>query len=85
MISVTVNYQSVYSRRQSRKTALLKVPGDLAGALDEGSMTALNLLDLSATFNVIHHPIILKRLEFSFGIKQKDFNLGTVVPRELNK
>ena len=44
---------------------------DIAEALDEGSMTALIMLDLSAAFDVIDHPILLKRLEFSFGIKEK--------------
>ena len=43
---------------------------DVVEALDEGSMTLLIILGLSATFNVIDHPILLKRLEFSFGIKE---------------
>ena len=34
-------------------------------------MTALIMLDLFAAFNVIDHPILLKHLEFSFGIKVK--------------
>jgi len=40
----------------------LKVHSDIAEALDEGSMIALIMLDLSAAFDVIDHPILLKRL-----------------------
>ena len=39
---------------------------DIAEAHDEGSMTALSMLDLSPAFEVIDDPIILKRLEVSF-------------------
>jgi len=49
----------------------LKVHSDIAEAIDEGSMTELTMLDLSAAFDVIDHPILMKRLEFSFGIKEK--------------
>ena len=34
-------------------------------------MTALGMLDLSAAFDVIDYQILLKCLEFSFGIKEK--------------
>ena len=44
---------------------------DIAETLDKGSMTALITLDLFAAFDVIVHPILLKRLEFSFGFKEK--------------
>jgi len=50
------------------------VHSDIAEALDEGSMTALIILDLSAVFDAIDHPILLKPLEFSFGIKEKALN-----------
>ena len=43
----------------------------IADALDEGSMTVLIMLDLSAAFDVINHLILMKRLEFSLGIKEK--------------
>ena len=49
---------------------------NIAEALDEGSMTALIILDLSAAFDVIDHPILLKRLEFSFSINDEVLNLG---------
>ena len=65
------SYQSAYRRDHSTETVLLKVHSDVAGALDERSMTVLIILDLSAAFDVIDHPILLKRLECFFGIKEK--------------
>jgi len=62
-------YQSACRRGHSTETALLKVHSDIAEALDEGHMTSLIMLDLFAAFDVIDHTILLKRLEFSFGIK----------------
>jgi len=64
-------YQSAYCRGHSTETGLLKAHCDISEALDEGSMTVLIMLDLSAAFDVIDHSILLKRLEFSFGIKEK--------------
>ncbi|KAK2150662.1 hypothetical protein LSH36_396g02009 [Paralvinella palmiformis] len=65
------SYQSAYRRDYSTEIAILKVHSDTAEAFDEGSMTALIILDLSAAFDVIDHPILLKRLEFFFGLKEK--------------
>jgi len=56
----------------------LNLFSDIAEALDGGSMTALIMLDLSADFEVIDHPILLKRLEFSFGIKERALTLSSV-------
>ena len=61
-------YQSAFRRGLSTDTALLKVHSDIAEALDEGSMTALIMLDLSAAFDVIDHLILLNPLELSFEI-----------------
>ena len=37
---------------------------DIERTLDEGTMAALIMLDLSAVFGVIDHPILLKQLEY---------------------
>ena len=42
---------------------------DITEDHDEGSMTALITLDLSAAFDVIDHSKLLKHLECSFGLK----------------
>ena len=56
------SYQSTYRRGHSTKTDLFKVHIDLAEALDEGSMTALIMFDLSIAFDVIDHPELPKCL-----------------------
>lgn len=60
--------QSAYRARHSTETALLRVHQDIAAALDNNSAVVLIMLDLSAAFDVIDHPILLKRLEYSYGI-----------------
>ena len=54
-----VRYQSAYSKAHSTETALIKVHSDTSDNLDEGSMAALVLLDLSAAFDVIDHTFSL--------------------------
>ena len=65
------SYQSAYHRGHSTNAALLKVHSDIAEAIDERSKTTLIMLNLSANFDLINHPTLLKCLEFSFGIKEK--------------
>jgi hypothetical protein len=64
-------YQSAYRRGHSTETALLKVHIDIAEVLDEGSMTALIIFDLSAAFDVIDHSIVLTRLDFHLESRRK--------------
>ena len=44
-------YQSAYKKLHSTETALLKVENDIILNMDEGRVTALTLLDLSAAFD----------------------------------
>ena len=47
---------------------MIKVHYDITTTLDNGSIAALIMLDLSTAFDTIDHVILLKRLNYSFGI-----------------
>ena len=51
-------YQSAYKKFHSTETALLKVENDIIFNMDEGRVTALTLLDLSAAFDTLDHSSI---------------------------
>ena len=53
--------QSAYKRFHSTETALLKIHNDIVDNMDNGKVTALTLLDLSAVLDTIDHLILLTR------------------------
>ena len=61
-------HQSAYRQGHSTETALLDVISTLLENADNGKVSILSLLDLSAAFDTIDHKILLKRLETTFGI-----------------
>jgi len=42
---------------------------DILDALDRGDLAVLTLLDLSAAFDTVHHRMLIRRLDSSYGIR----------------
>ena len=66
--------QSAYHPGNSTETALLKLMDDVLHVLDNGDVSLLTLLDLSAAFDTIDPNIFLQRLEHLYGISGTPFN-----------
>ena len=62
-------YQAAYRSAHSTETAVLGAVNNLLLQNDLHNVSAVGLLDLSAAFDTLDHTILLKRLEFTFGIK----------------
>ena len=51
----------------SIETAVFKVLTDILTAADRGDLSMLTLLDLSAAFDTVDHPILLRQLTTLYG------------------
>ena len=61
--------QSAYRQFHSTETAIMKVYNDLLFAADNGQVSALCLLDLTAAFDTVDHDLLMLRLERQFGLR----------------
>ena len=62
-------FQLAYRAFHSTETALIKVKDDILRAIDNQRIICLILLDLSAAFNTVSHPLLPNRLKHCFGIQ----------------
>ena len=60
--------QSVYRKTHSTETALLNVVDGLLRNASDRLVSVLALLDLSAAVDMLDYPILLQKLESTFGI-----------------
>ena len=65
---LTLFNQHNYRENHSTETALLRICCDLLNAADEGLISVLSLLDLSAAFDTLDHNIMLNWLSDMFGL-----------------
>ena len=60
--------QSAYRKFHSTETALLRIQNDILSAADQHLEVILVLLDFSAAFDTLAHPVLLRRLRDRYGI-----------------
>ena len=62
-------FQSAYRQNHSTETAVFSVLGGLLCSANERLVSLVALFDLSAAFDNLDHPVLLKRLEATVGVR----------------
>ena len=65
------DYQSAYREGYSCETSLLKLSNDTLWSFETKGITSLTALDLSATFDMVDHQVLLKMLTDKFGVTDR--------------
>ena len=66
--SLVNSFQSAFKLGNNTETALWELFKDLLLSLDNGNISIVTFLDLTAAFDTIDHNILLSRLEHVFGL-----------------
>ncbi len=61
-------FQSAYEHFHYNETAMVRIKNDLLSALDDGNAILIVCLDLSISFEMVDHEILLTKLEKQIGI-----------------
>ena len=61
-------YQSAYRKCHSCETSLLKLVNDTLWAMENRQITAMLIMDLSATFDTVDHDVLLDVLHRKFDV-----------------
>jgi len=64
-------HQSAYRKFNSTETALLRLYNDLLVTSDQGQVSGLCLLDLTAAFDTVDHDLLLQRFDNKFGVRDQ--------------
>ena len=59
--------ESAYRKHHSTETSLVKLTNDALWAMENQSVTAVAILDLSAAFDTVVHELLLEILNKKFG------------------
>ena len=68
-IGMAEKFQSTYKASHSTESALIKVKDDIPRATDIQRVMCLILLDSSAAFDTVSHPLLLNRFQHHFSIQ----------------
>ena len=58
-----MQYRSAYRKFHSSEIVLRRINNDILSSMNEGRVTALTLLDLSAAFDIIDYTILYEKLD----------------------
>ena len=72
--SLLPNYQSAYRKHYSCKTALVKLFDDLLWSMEKQKVNLLVAINLSATFDMVDHGILIDVLNTAFNVGGKSLD-----------